>query len=145
MKIDRLIKKSSIVKSALVHDDYVYKVKMLSYQMEGTVPDFQKDSYGPHQEENQFGKLHDFFSIYDSKGKHWHLYQNGSAVTMVHFSSTSYESREYPSTENYVLAAAVSGSKGEFYYLMVEKGSKGTNAKNAVMYRANTDSSSIIR
>ena len=64
---------------------------------------------------------------------------------MVHFSSTSYESREYPSTENYVLAAAVSGSKGEFYYLMVEKGSRGTNSKNAVMYRANTDSSTIIR
>ena len=48
VKIDRFNKVSNVVKSALVHDDYVYKVKMLSYQMEGSVPDFQKDSFGPH-------------------------------------------------------------------------------------------------
>ena len=48
VNIDRLNKVSNVVKSALVHDDYVYKVKMLSYQMEGSVPDFQKDSFGPH-------------------------------------------------------------------------------------------------
>jgi len=48
VKIDRFNKVSNVVKSALVHDDYVYKVKMLSYQMDGSVPDFQKDSFGPH-------------------------------------------------------------------------------------------------
>lgn len=48
VKIDRLNKVSNVVKSALVHDDYVYKVKMLSYQMEGSVPDYQMDSFGPH-------------------------------------------------------------------------------------------------
>ena len=52
VNIDRLNKKSDVVKSALVHDDYVYKIKMLSYQMDGSLPDFQKESFGPHQEEN---------------------------------------------------------------------------------------------
>ena len=64
---------------------------------------------------------------------------------MVNFGSLSYESREYESKENHVLAAAVSGKKGEFYYLMVELGNVGTDSKKAVIYRANTDSSSIIR
>ena len=64
---------------------------------------------------------------------------------MVKFSSLGYESREYESKENYVLAAAVSGKKGEFYYLMVELGSSSTNSKKAVIFRANTDKSTIIR
>ena len=64
---------------------------------------------------------------------------------MVQFSLFGYESREYDSKENYVLAAAVSGKKGEFYYLMVELGTSTTNSKKAVIYRANTDKSTIIR
>ena len=64
---------------------------------------------------------------------------------MVKFSSSSFETREYESIDNHILAAAVTGKSGEFYYLLVEEGKSSTTQKKASLFRASTEESKIVR
>lgn len=104
------------------------------------LPNYKELFGGPHEESNQFGRLTDFFPINGTNGEKLHLYQNNTSktVTMVQFKSNKFEKREYDSRDGYVLAAAVSGKQGEFYYLLVEDGSLGSQPKKAYLYRAYT-------
>ena len=65
---------------------------------------------------------------------------------MTKFSSTGARTLNYESKDNHILAAVASGKKGEMYYLLIEAGnSGGSSSRSAMIYRAKSDESSIIR
>ena len=74
VEISNLNKVTNAVKSALVHNDYKYKVDLTRYNLTKIfgLADFE-EQVGPNHEDNQFGMLHDFFPIYDKDGNRGYM------------------------------------------------------------------------
>lgn len=77
---------------------------------------------GPDSKENNFGKLRDYFPIYDEDGNLGYMYQDKETfeVLLSYFGANSIkQTLNYDSKDKYVLGAAVTGNPGELYYLLI--------------------------
>lgn len=107
----------------MVHNDYKYKVNLVSYKMsEGLQLQKNADMVGPNSTQNQFGMLRDYFPITDEDGNLGYMYQDFKTweVLLTFFGPGGIKKTlNYESVPNYHLGAAISGKKGELFYLLI--------------------------